>query len=257
MANNELHARLVIRCDSAANFRTANPVLLKGEAAYELDTSKIKLGDGTKAYTALDYFKGDVDYILETFLDKTTYAATKAGYVKAAEKADKLSTTVTINGVDFNGTGNITIADDTKVPVAEKGAANGIATLGSDGLVKSEQLPSYVDDVIEGYYSGGKFYKEAAHTTEITGESGKIYVDITSGADDKINVYRFSGSAYISISNPLDIATEAEAKAYTNNTKAMTPLRTKQAIDNANLSTSKLYVPDGDKLIINGGSASA
>lgn len=257
MANKELMAKLVLRADTSANFRTANPVLLKGECAFEADTYKVKVGDGVKAYTALAYFKGDIDYILDTFLDKATYAATKTGYVKAAEHADKLTNAVSINGVSFNGTQNINVEDDTKIPVSEKGVANGVATLGADGLVKSEQLPSYVDDVIEGYYYDGKFYKEAAHSTVIVGESGKIYVDITSGADDKTNIYRFSGSAYISISNPLDIATEAEAKAYTNNTKVMTPLRTKQAIDNAAISTSKLYVPAGDRLIINGGNASA
>lgn len=257
MANKELMAKLVLRADTAANFRTANPVLLKGECAFEADTYKVKIGDGVKAYTALTYFKGDIDYILETFLDKATYAANKTGYVKAAERADRLTNAVSINGVSFNGTQNITIEDDTKIPVSEKGTANGVATLGADGLVKSEQLPSYVDDVIEGYYYDGKFYGDAEHTTEITGESGKIYVDISSGADDTTDVYRFSGSAYISISNPLDIATEAEARSYTNNRKAMTPLRTKQAIDNAEISTSKLYVPAGDRLIINGGNASA
>lgn len=257
MANKELMAKLVLRADTSTNFRTANPVLLKGECAFEADTYKVKVGDGVKAYTALAYFKGDIDYILDTFLDKATYAATKTGYVKAAEHADKLTNAVSINGVSFNGTQNITVEDDTKIPNSEKGVANGVATLGADGLVKSEQLPSYVDDVIEGYYHDGKFYIEADHTTEIVGEEGKIYVDITSSADDKTNIYRFSGSAYISISNPLDIATEAEAKAYTNNTKAMTPLRTKQAIDNAEISTSKLYVPVGDRLIINGGNASA
>ena len=257
MANKELMAKLVLRSDTAANFMAANPVLLKGECAFESDTYKVKIGDGVEAYTALAYFKGDIDYILDTFLDRSTYAANKEGYVKAAVQADKLTNAVSINGVSFNGTQNITVEDDTKISNSEKGVANGVATLGADGLVKSEQLPSYVDEGIEGYYHDGKFYTESDHTTEIVGEEGKIYVDITSSADDKTNIYRFSGSAYISISNPLDIATESEAKAYTNNTKAMTPLRTKQAIDNAEISTSKLYVPAGDRLIINGGNASA
>jgi len=31
----------------------------------------------------------------------------------------------------------------------QKGAANGLATLGSDGKVPSGQLPAYVDDVLE------------------------------------------------------------------------------------------------------------
>jgi hypothetical protein len=38
------------------------------------------------------------------------------------------------------------------------GVANGLATLDSNGKVPSSQLPSYVDDVIEGYYHDNKFY---------------------------------------------------------------------------------------------------
>lgn len=71
------------------------------------------------------------------------------------------------------------------------------------GKVPAAQLPSYVDDVIEGYYYNSKFYEEAAHTTEITPETGKIYVDLSTDV-----TYRWSGSAYIALSNP-DIANDA------------------------------------------------
>jgi len=91
---------------------------------------------------------------------------------------------------------------------ATKEKANGIASLDENGKVPSAQLPSYVDDVIEGYLSGGKFYKEAAHTTEITGESGKIYVDLTSK-----KTYRWSGSAYVVISETIALG-ETSTTAY-------------------------------------------
>ena len=81
------------------------------------------------------------------------------------------------------------------------GAANGVAQLGSDGKVPSSQLPSYVDDVIEGYLYNGNFYEEAAHTHQITPEGGKIYVDLTDGKNE---TYRYSGSAYIKISSLVD-----------------------------------------------------
>lgn len=94
------------------------------------------------------------------------------------------------------------------VKSSEKGSANGVATLGSDGKVPSSQLPSYVDDVIEGYLSGGKFYKESAHTTVISGETGKIYVDLTSN-----KTYRWSGSAFVVISETIAIG-ETSSTAY-------------------------------------------
>lgn len=97
---------------------------------------------------------------------------------------------------------------DTKLAASLKGAANGLAELDSTGKVPSSQLPSYVDDVIEGYYYNSKFYKEAAHTTEIACETGKIYVDL---ATDKS--YRWSGSAFSQIKGDLTLG-ETSSTAY-------------------------------------------
>lgn len=98
-----------------------------------------------------------------------------------------------------------TAISDNKLNTSLKGAANGLAELDENGKVPSAQLPSFVDDVIEGYLYNGKFYKEAAHTTEITGEGSKIYVDLTEGAGGK--TYRWSGSAYVVISETIAIGT--------------------------------------------------
>ena len=84
-----------------------------------------------------------------------------------------------------------------------KGAVNGLAELDSTGKVPSSQLPSFVDDVIEGYFYNSKFYKESAHTNVITGESNKIYVDL-SGTN---KTYRWSGSTYVEISASLALGT--------------------------------------------------
>lgn len=228
MANNQLTVKIALRNDTAANWTSANPVLLKGEMGIEIDTNKFKIGDGTSTWAELDYFMGDITEILNGYMDKATYAGTKAGYVKAAETADKLTTAVTINGVSFDGSQNITVADDTKIPLAQKGVANGVATLDNNGQVPSAQLPSYVDDVVEGYYYNSQFYTTAEHTTTITPETGKIYVDITD-PNNPVS-YRWTGTAYVDIANPIDIATQEEAVAGTDNTKMMTPLRTEQAI---------------------------
>jgi hypothetical protein len=113
---------------------------------------------------------------------------------------------------------------------SSKGVANGVASLGSDGKVPTSQLPSYVDDVIEGYkdsssviateqfvttkaYSKGqivvndnKYYRfitnhtaGAFNSSEVeeipqfptSGETGKIYSDIFTN-----KTYRWSGSQY-------------------------------------------------------------
>lgn len=88
-----------------------------------------------------------------------------------------------------------TYTDSNFLDVTQKGSANGVASLDNTGKVPSSQLPSYVDDVVEGYYYNGKFYTDSAHTQLITPETGKIYVDI-----DTSKAYRWSGSTYVEIS---------------------------------------------------------
>ena len=44
-----------IRRDTASNWTSANPTLAQGELGAETDTSKIKIGDGTTAWTSLSY----------------------------------------------------------------------------------------------------------------------------------------------------------------------------------------------------------
>lgn len=51
--------QIKLRRDTSANFASANPVLGIGEPAYETDTKKLKIGDGTTAYTQLEYFSAD------------------------------------------------------------------------------------------------------------------------------------------------------------------------------------------------------
>ncbi len=90
----------------------------------------------------------------------------------------------------------------------DKGIANGVAELDANGLIPSNQLPSYVDDVIEGYLNDNKFYKEPEHITEITGETGKIYIDLISN-----KTYRWSGSAFAIISETIALG-ETSSTAY-------------------------------------------
>ena len=47
--------QLKLRSDTAANWTSANPTLLSGELGRETDTGKIKIGNGSTAWTALAY----------------------------------------------------------------------------------------------------------------------------------------------------------------------------------------------------------
>lgn len=65
------------------------------------------------------------------------------------------------------------------------------------GLVPASQLPSFIDDVLEGEYINSTTFNdldEAAYTPE----SGKVYIDVNTN-----QTYRWSGSAYVVIGNDL------------------------------------------------------
>ena len=129
----------------------------------------------------------------------------------AAQLGNFVSKTTKINGVALDSE-NITLTADTLNTVSkdDKGVANGIATLDDAGKVPASQLPSYVDDVLEGYLKAedGKFYKEAAYTTAYTPEDGKIYVDLSTNKS-----YRWSGSVYVEIAGGVALG-ETEQTAY-------------------------------------------
>ena len=58
-----LNIRIQLRNDTAENWTTKNPLLLKGEMGVEIDTRKIKIGNGTDRWTALEYSGVDEDTI--------------------------------------------------------------------------------------------------------------------------------------------------------------------------------------------------
>ena len=55
-----LDSQIQLRNDTAAAWKAANPVLLKGEIGIEIDTRKIKIGDGISNWNALRYISDDV-----------------------------------------------------------------------------------------------------------------------------------------------------------------------------------------------------
>jgi len=146
-------------------------------------------------------------------------------------------------GTDANAK-NLVLADGTNIaqatfiPATEKGANSGVATLDATGKVPASQLPSFVDDVLEGYLNAtdGKFYEENTYITEIPAEGGKIYVDLATG-----KTYRWGGSAYAVISETLALG-ETQGTAYEGS-------KGKQVADNlaAHTGNSDIHVTTSDK----------
>ena len=135
-----------------------------------------------------------------------------------ASKFVKTDASGNINTFSTLQTGDIPDLSGTYIPVSQKGAVNGVATLGADGLVPSTQLPSYVDDIIDlltlsgtapaTATTGDKYYNTTSKLiftatstntwggTGATPEAGKIYVAIDTNLS-----YRWSGSDLVEISS--------------------------------------------------------
>lgn len=78
-----------------------------------------------------------------------------------------------------------------------------------DGLIPASQLPSYVDDVLEGTISeDASSFTLTGESSACTPETGKIYVDTS-----KNITYRWSGSLYVPIGSDLALG-ETESTAY-------------------------------------------
>ena len=146
----------------------------------------------------------------------------KAIYAINDANAQPITTTYATK-TELNAKAN---ASDFNLFKNSKGQHDGLASLDSSGKVPSSQLPSYVDDVIEGYYYNSKFYKEESHKNEITGESGKIYTDLGNN-----KTYRWSGTAYTEISASLALG-ETSSTAYPGNKGAANAANIKTNTDN-------------------------
>ena len=120
MANTIQHKR-----GTAANWTSANPILGAGEFGFETDTGKLKLGDGSTAWTALGYFEPAAAVAAWAFQGEN-YGYTSGGVLDRGNVIDKFPFAADANATD--------VADLT------------VAVYGASGQSSSES----------GYLSGGK-----------------------------------------------------------------------------------------------------
>ena len=98
-----------IKAKRGVEANLGNITLSDGEFAITTDTHKLYVGvAGVKYCIGGSSSLGD--------MLKSIYDTDNDGIVDNAEAAIKLATARTINGIAFDGTTNITIKDDTKLP---------------------------------------------------------------------------------------------------------------------------------------------
>lgn len=205
----------------------------------------------TKLTTAINKEVQDrtaADTALGTRIDTEVTARTEA------DAALKTELTEDIQGVQ----------DALDAFIATKAQASGLASLDENGKVPSEQLPSYVDDVIDVYATYDKsptgdlsniaLFSDADHNTPITGEAGKIYQNVTTGEPGY--QFRWTGTTWSLIVSGGVVIGEITGTAYDgakgktttdnlNALKAFNPIRLTNIVTDTSKATINYEKSDG------------
>ena len=186
--------------------------------------SNVKVGSTTvaadaKTDTLILAAGGDVTITPDATNDKVTISVTTPKKVSDLTNDSGFITLSQVpEGVSTSSIGAI--------PESQKGVANGVATLDTNGLIPSTQLPSYVDDVVEVYARSGQtalsqnwFATESASGTVVTPTAGKIYVLMADSGDYSANSqFRWGSSTYVKLNDGgVSAITNAEIDSITSN----------------------------------------
>lgn len=97
------------------------------------------------------------------------------------------------------------IESDELVHSDQLGIAGGVAILNENGFIPSSQLPSFVDDVLDGTYDEDNNQFLDLDGKPYTPESSKIYIDVNTRI-----TYRWSGTVYVEIASSLALGETSE-----------------------------------------------
>lgn len=234
MAVNTVPVTLQIRHSTANNWTTRNPVLAQGEYGLETDTFLIKVGDGVRNWINLPYLNK---------LDASYFKYNNDGTITFSDSF--LNTIAALEAAAGEAIKNLQIIDppvnDTDVP-NKKYVDDAIAAAGHLKRLIVETLPSAESADVNTLYM-------------VPAQSGDHYEEymVINGAWDMVGSTGDGGSGGFT----LEIATSARLGGVKSSTDPDTiAVNPETGIMTLNqVSTSLLYVPNGDTLILYGGNA--
>lgn len=181
------------------------------------DTSKMTLISNNKAFATVTH-------------------AGVAKWLGNANTATKLETARTINGVSFDGTANITIADSTKLPIAGGTMTGDLTLKGNPTADLMAATKKYVDDSVAS--AGGGDVLAAGNNSFTGANTFQNLVTMVGG------VVFTSGTTTLAWKNATQIIATINASTYTGNSATATKLATARTIT-ANLASSTAGSFDG------------
>jgi hypothetical protein len=192
------YTRFKLRNDTAADWTSANPVLLQGEIGVETDTRRYKIGDGTTAWSGLSYYidgvaiRGQCSKMTDGTIDITTQGTYVTTGLTATLDSDTvygmvLGTTDAFGlKNDSGGTklfriyGSIDATDGNNSTLGVKLAKNGIAIDNSEcraftgsGAQEAKLVTSWMVELDDGD-EVSLLIANHSNTTDITLKRGRV-----------------------------------------------------------------------------------
>ena len=244
---------------------TTDPKIVNTDQAWDKELGKYQSEINKERIEGNDSLKTQLD----TLSSKVDKEITDRGSADAAlgAKIDKeiQDRTTADTALKTELTGDIQgVRDALDEFIATKAQANGLASLDENGKVPANQLPSYVDDVIDVYATYDKsptgelsniaLFADAAHNTPIVGEAGKIYQNVTDGEPGY--QFRWSGTTWVPIVSGGVVIGEITGTAYDgakgktttdnlNTLKAFNPIRLTNIVTDTSKATIQYEKADG------------
>lgn len=234
MATNSVRATLQIRHDTSSNWTIRNPILAQGEYGLEIDTFLLKIGDGVTDWEHLRYLNK---------LDASYFKWNSDGTITFSDSF--METVTTLIAAAGQSIENLVIVNppqnDTDVPnkkYVDDTIAAAIQAAGHLSRQIVEQLPAAADAdetiiymlPVDDHYEEYMFINGEWDMVGSTGEGSATY--------------------------QLEVATAARLGGVKSSSEPDTIAVNSNGIMTLNqVSTSLLYVPQGDVLVLYGGSA--
>jgi len=177
------------RRDTAANWTSVNPILAQGEFGYETDTGKLKIGNGTTAWTSLPYYSAGsiVNVTASSPLASSGGSSPNISIASAIPVSDGGTslTTLTLN--------NVILGNGTSSPLFVAPGASG-NVLSSNGTTWISALPA----VTNGFFylsSNTSVYGGTNSTLSFTGVDNWVSgvgaaAALTTGTDNVVLGYQ-------------------------------------------------------------------
>lgn len=155
------------RRGTTAAWTSANPILADGEIGWDTTAANFKVGDGSTVWTSLPYLlatalASKITGFTDPNADRIVFWDDSAGAYAALTASTGLTlsgTSLTVNAASETVSGRVELATAAETTTgtdatravhtaglkAQKGIANGLASLGADSKIPDEQLPARLD----------------------------------------------------------------------------------------------------------------